>query len=361
MQLRRSEALALVGALLGPVAGVVALVAGTRAGLVVLGVAVGLLGAGLTLMVRHVLGALARVEQGQRRLARRTDRSVTVSRRALRKARLGIRLTRRATRVVDQVVDTTKQVTATQAQGLALLGEGRRATDRIESRLQTDHHRFRTSLDTLPSDVLRLQRFSDLLAPDATGLPGLGDWAVTTGTLLAMLDEVYSRPGPVTIVECGSGSSTLFLALALRDRGLGGRVVALESDAAFAEETREHLRRHGVDDLATVVDAPLADRDLPGRPTRPWFDISGLPDLASIDLLFVDGPVGGSTFEARYPAYPVLGNLLTPGALVVLDDTDRPHETAIIAQWLDLSVAGRTLSVERTNVRTTFFRVAAQL
>lgn len=347
------------GALLGLVAAIVDLAVGPRAGIAVLGVAVGVVATGLALMGHQVLTALTLLDRGQRRLHRRVERGSTVSRRALRSARQGVRVSRRTARRVRAVGMTTRELAIGRPAEVELLGSTHQTTLRLEARQQVDHHRFRTSLDTLPSDILRFARRADRVAPEATTLPGLGDWAVTTATLLTMLDELYSRSGPVSILECGSGSSTLFFALALAERGQGGQVVALESDAAFAEETREHLRRNGVDSFATVVDAPLVDREDPDGPVRPWFDLSGLPEIGGVDILFVDGPVGGSTYQARYPAYPVFGPSLSPGALVVLDDTDRPHETAIVERWLAGPVAGRRVTRERTNIRSTFLRVSA--
>ena len=96
-----------------------------------------------------------------------------------------------------------------------------------------------------------------------------------------------------------------------------------------------------------------------GDESRWWFDTSGVPELSDIDVLFVDGPVGGTSHRARYPAFPVFADRLAPGALVVLDDTDRPHEREIFRQWLSEEHSGRRLSRYRKNVRSTFFRVQA--
>jgi hypothetical protein len=204
---------------------------------------------------------------------------------------------------------------------------------------------------------VRLARTSERLVPSGEDFPGLGGWAVTTSTLLGMLAEVYRSTAPVTVLECGSGSSTLFFALALAQSESGGRVVALESDPGFAEQTRGHLRRLGVDHLALVVDAPLVSQEIPGGDERLWFDLTDLPDIGPVHVLFVDGPVGATSVEARYPAFPCLADRLAGGGLVVLDDTDRPHEKSIQERWTNEEHAGRRLRVERTDVRATYFRV----
>ena len=261
--------------------------------------------------------------------------------------------------VSGRIAQDTGDLASLRTRTHQLVAETHQAVQRNVHQMARDSLRVRTSLDTMPSDIVRLMRTADLLAPATPRLPGLGDWSVTPSTLLTMLDEVYQRRGPVTVLECGSGSSTLFFALALRDRGLGGQVVALESDPAFAEETRQRLRAHGVQDLASVVDAPLVDVAVPGedRPLR-WFDLGGLTDdLPQIDLLFVDGPVGSSSVEARYPGYPMFADRLAPGALLVLDDTDRPDERAILQRWLEFGPPDRRPRQVGTNVRSTFLRL----
>jgi predicted O-methyltransferase YrrM len=141
----------------------------------------------------------------------------------------------------------------------------------------------------------------------------------------------------------------------LAKRGGEGRVVALESSFEYAESTRTELAKHGLLDRAEVLHAPLVDTAVPGRENQPWYDISVLPDLPTVDLLFVDGPIGATAREARYPAYPLLADRLAPGATVVLDDTGRPAEAAIVKAWKQESFRGRRLREVRRLDRATAF------
>ena len=104
-----------------------------------------------------------------------------------------------------------------------------------------------------------------------------------------------------------------------------------------------------------MLHAPLIDTAVPGRENQPWYDISVLPDLPTVDLLFVDGPIGATAREARYPAYPLLADRLAPGATVVLDDTGRPAEAAIVKAWKQESFRGRRLREVRRLDRATAF------
>jgi predicted O-methyltransferase YrrM len=245
---------------------------------------------------------------------------------------------------------------------LELLGATTRGTSRVVRRqvrrVRHDLQRTRKHLDQLPSDTAYLQRLLNEVADPTTPLPPLGGWAATARSVLAIADEIRLRPGPVTVLDCGSGASTVLAALLLRARGHGGHVYALESDLAFAEETRGRLRAHGVADLGTVVDAPLADVTLPDGGSARWYDLSGLRDVGEIDVLFVDGPIGTVADQARYPAFPMLAGRLADGALVIVDDTNRPDEKAIVRRWLESEHDGRALTLEGVQGRATLLRAS---
>lgn len=325
MRRNATELLLLLAAAGAAAAAVLAALVGTDAALAVLGASLAVGFVGLAWTARRVL--------------RRLDQLDTVARSTHRLAS--------STRGVKRRQDRTAQ----------RLGRVARSTEALRAQVAADAKRTHTGIDAVASDAVRLARLVERIAPGAAALPGLAGWAVTPSTLLEMTDEIDRRSGPLTIVECGSGSSTLFFALLLRQRGQGGQVFALESSTQYAEETREHLRRLGVAEHATVVDAPLVRQPMPDGTSQRWFDLAALPDVGSIDLLFVDGPVGWAAKQARYPAVPMLGARLAPGAWVVLDDTHRPAEQAIVERWLTED-HGASLSRHRENGRSTMLRVS---
>ncbi|KQW53551.1 hypothetical protein ASC77_04565 [Nocardioides sp. Root1257] len=162
-------------------------------------------------------------------------------------------------------------------------------------------------------------------------LPASRGWPASPDLLLLLVDLV-DRHRPRLVVECGSGLSTLCLALAMRRFGIEGKVIALEHLEEYAEQTRELLRRHGVDDLAEVRTAPLQRLAVGGLSVE-WYARDAWQDLAGVDLLFVDGPPSAASPHARYPAVPLFAERLTPGAHVVLDDFQRPEERDVVKRW----------------------------
>ena len=108
---------------------------------------------------------------------------------------------------------------------------------------------------------------------------------------------------PATVVEFGTsfGISTIHLAAAVRDNGSGG-VISTELNAAKAAQARANLAEAGLSDWVTI-----------------------LPGDARQTLATLDAPVAFVLLDGWKDLYlPVLRLLeprLTPGALVLADDT----------------------------------------
>ena len=164
-------------------------------------------------------------------------------------------------------------------------------------------------------------------------LPATRVWAASPDLLVVLVDLVISER-PSLVVECGSGASTLWLALAMRRFKIDGRIIALEHDPVFGAKTRDFLARHDVRDLAEVRDAPLESFSLDGE-TYSWYARRAWEDLTGIDLLFVDGPPATTGHQARYPALPLLSGSLSPVATAVLDDLVVPDMQKVLRLWLD--------------------------
>jgi len=177
-----------------------------------------------------------------------------------------------------------------------------------------------------------LQNLSAVL-PASDVLPATRGWAASPDLLVELVDLVITGR-PSLVVECGSGASTLWLALAMRRFGIDGRIIALDHEPDFAGKTRDFLARHDVSDLAEVRDAPLESFSLDGE-TYSWYARQAWEDLAGIDLLFVDGPPATTGHEARYPALPLLNGALSPVATVVADDLVVPDMQKVLGRWLD--------------------------
>lgn len=165
-------------------------------------------------------------------------------------------------------------------------------------------------------------------------LPRTGGWAASPD-FLAQLARLHHEHRPHTVVECGSGVSSLVLAALMRNQGRG-QVFSLEHDAAFAATTRALLRTHELQDWCQVVDAPLKPIEIAGWSGR-WYTTDGLPAGLAVDMLVVDGPPNATGPLARFPALPLLSRMLSPKLTIAVDDADRPEERAMIRRWLEMA------------------------
>jgi predicted O-methyltransferase YrrM len=177
-----------------------------------------------------------------------------------------------------------------------------------------------------------LQSLSAVL-PASDLVPATRGWAASPDLLAVLVDLVITQR-PSLVVECGSGASTLWLALAMRRFKIDGQIIALDHDPVFGGKTRDFLARHDVRDLAEVRDAPLESFSLDGE-TYSWYARRAWEDLTGIDLLFVDGPPAATGHQARYPALPLLSGSLSPVATAVLDDLIVPDMQEVLRRWLD--------------------------
>ena len=160
-------------------------------------------------------------------------------------------------------------------------------------------------------------------------LPPTRGWSASPDFLLLIARHARDAR-PQTVVECGSGTSTVVLARCMQLNG-SGHVYSLEHDPEFASSTRANLERHGLGEWATVVDAPLRSHDLNGQ-TWSWYSHETSREL-KIDMLVIDGPPMPVGPLVRYPAGPILFPKLAPGAVVFLDDAARDDEKRIIERW----------------------------
>lgn len=177
-------------------------------------------------------------------------------------------------------------------------------------------------------NVEALLQLSGRISP-RTLLPASGDWALDARSLLHLV-ELVQQERPRCVLELGSGTSTIWLGYLLAEHG--GTLVSVDHDEQWAARTRDAVDRHRLGATVDVRVAPLT----PFRESasRVWYDTAAFDDIHGIDLLLVDGPPKATGVRARWPAVPVLFDRLNAGAVVALDDADRPDEADTVARWL---------------------------
>ncbi len=163
-------------------------------------------------------------------------------------------------------------------------------------------------------------------------LPETRGWAASPDFLKKLI-EIIQQEKPMLVMEASSGVSTLIIAYCLKKIG-SGKVISLEHNIKYAEETRHLIAAHGLEKWAEVLHAPLKKIDINNEKWL-WYDIENLNLDSEIDLLIIDGPPASTQDLARYPALPLLWKDIKNGATIVLDDGIREDEKKIVELWKD--------------------------
>jgi len=111
-----------------------------------------------------------------------------------------------------------------------------------------------------------------------------------------------------------------------------GHVYSLENGEEFVTQTSQQLDEFLLSDCSDVIYAPLRDVKLNGEAFQ-WYDPGELPKV-KIDLLVIDGPPGFLQKHSRYPALPLLYDLLAKHCVIFLDDAAREDEQELVSRWL---------------------------
>jgi len=174
--------------------------------------------------------------------------------------------------------------------------------------------------------------------PTAMPFPPTRGYAVSPD-LLAVIQRIIQSENPGLIIELGSGTSSVFMAQLLANRG-NGVLFSVEHDEHHSRRVRSLLSTFGLTGIATVVECPLENSQQSGEATK-WYDLGPLrqalethDEHRQIDLLLVDGPPGTTCALARYPALHNMIDLLADDAIVILDDARRPDERRVAELWM---------------------------
>ena len=191
---------------------------------------------------------------------------------------------------------------------------------------------LKEELDNSISQFEALLRLRDLIAnrPD---LPPSRHWAASPDFLVHIYKKI-EKHRPQTIVELGSGLSTLIAAYALKNLDYGGIIHSVDHSGVYLEETRLEIKRHGLESFAKFHEAPLEKIDIAGD-SFTWYDNQFIREISVVDCLIVDGPPLSVGRLARYPALPLLKSKFSSSIIVLVDDADREDEKAIINRWLE--------------------------
>ncbi|MFD8377406.1 class I SAM-dependent methyltransferase [Streptomyces sp. NPDC059679] len=169
------------------------------------------------------------------------------------------------------------------------------------------------------------------IVPVKHAMPQPTKWTASPDLLLFLISQIQKRR-PVSILDIGSGATTVWMANALRHFEIPGKIVSIDHDENFGAGTAATLQQQGLDAYAQVRIAPLVEVDIRGERLH-WYDPKRLDDVGNCDMVVVDGPPGFMYPLSRYPALPLLESKVSREARIIMDDASRPDEREIVERW----------------------------
>ena len=193
--------------------------------------------------------------------------------------------------------------------------------------------RFRMAMQ---KDILAIQ----YLAPLSKDYLPWNVASMRPSSIVVILNEIMLNERR-SVLECGCGISTFYIASMLQHRG--AHLYTVENDEAWAAKVMEILTRNGLESYVTLINAPLSKTSLSMAGSL-WYAEDNirahLKDI-QIDLLIVDGPPASEKKDkyARYPAVPFARHYFGDDYTIILHDINRAGEQEIIKKW------GRDLNI----------------
>jgi predicted O-methyltransferase YrrM len=177
-------------------------------------------------------------------------------------------------------------------------------------------------LDALYAQIAGLQQIQNAMDARPILRPMRG-WAISPDAMALVLADLQDCVAP-TVIEFGSGQSTVILASALKRRG--GCLISVEHDADYSAGIQRQLEACGLADVVNTRHLPLVPiQDQQAKGARSY-DLQSLPPH-QIDVALIDGPPGifcGP--ETRLVPLRWCVRNLAPNGSIFLDDSNRPAE-----------------------------------
>lgn len=202
-------------------------------------------------------------------------------------------------------------------------------------------------------------------------------WPISSDIALYLLGQIKERDYDL-IIEFGSGTSTQLFAKAMEFKGgqksktadvpslktsdsddisIYRSVVTFEHNKKYFEKTQKLLKQKELLSIVNLVHAPLIDIESNGESFLYYDCETELNNIASKFakhsakiLVLVDGPPGSTCPLARLPALNKLLNALGHHQLdIILDDSNRAEEKAIIAKWKE-TLESRSVPFEEEEI-----------
>lgn len=156
-------------------------------------------------------------------------------------------------------------------------------------------------------------------------------WSISPQGMMVIVNHILINDVK-TIVEFGTGISTVFLHNLSVKNNLNLKIISVDHDAKWQSIIRDRYRATAVE----YICAPLTTKMSFGKHAISWYDLEALKaiDKKNTDFVIVDAPIGTGSVYERAGAFEFfkeeLGNR---NFSCYLDDTNEAHFAEIILHY----------------------------
>lgn len=192
---------------------------------------------------------------------------------------------------------------------------------------------FRKNQDQLLKKMVSVSSFNYLMDHLSGGkvLP-YNIWSISPSAMMVIVNHILINDVK-TIVEFGSGISTIFLNNLSKKNKLGLKIISVDHDENWQKIIKE---KYEVDEV-TFVHCPLSTKMTYEGNEYQWYDVTKLNGIQkeSIDFIIIDGPIGSVSPYERAGAFEFFKSELSrPSFSCFLDDTNQGRLRDVMASYL---------------------------
>lgn len=150
-------------------------------------------------------------------------------------------------------------------------------------------------------------------------LPSQSKWLIQPDLCVCLI-KLIQRCNLSSLIEFGSGFSTLLLSRTLSRHAPGGSLTSIENDPHFFDSTNLLVKENNLTNV-NLVYAPMVETEV-----GEWYSIPvELKDL-QFDLILIDGP-----HNQRSNGLSFLQGVIHPNSIIIIDDFNSQESTGLDA------------------------------
>lgn len=135
----------------------------------------------------------------------------------------------------------------------------------------------------------------------------------------------YVEQSKLSILECGSGLSTIVIGLLAKE--YGKTVWSLEHIKSWYQQINKTLIKYKIDSVKLIYSPPVEHGDLL------WYDAPLKSMPSEFSFVLIDGPAG-TTRRCKRNIFPIMKDRFASGCIIIYDDIPKIEDEDDIPGWM---------------------------